>query len=316
MKEQTLQKYLKAKQYYDEGMDLNLIVKQLKIGKTRFQQWLKTTYGYVFKYNHLPKYEEGKKKYLEGQSITSISKELKISGKRFSTWLKQQGVIVLNPSKKYYYNENYFETIDNEHKAYWLGFLYADGCVVSKNKRHSVSMDLSVIDKNHIEKFKHDLNSNNPIYEGEVKLENKIYTRSRFSVYGNKICNDLIDKGCVPNKSLILKFPTEEQVPRHLIRHFIRGYIDGDGSIMLSTNKKFGRMSVIGTKDFLIDLIDTMNWRRNNFSTEGLAYSINYTGSYVKDYLDCLYKDCTIYLDRKYIKYLEICRLNSTTQKN
>ena len=29
--------------------------------------------------------------------------------------------------QKYSLNDDYFSVIDNEHKAYWLGFLYADG---------------------------------------------------------------------------------------------------------------------------------------------------------------------------------------------
>ena len=277
---------------------------------------MKEEYNYTFKHNPIPLYIKGKEKYLKGQSITSIAEELKISRKSFSNWLRNQGVIIINSSKKYCYNENYFEKIDNEHKAYWLGFLYADGSITHKYKRHSVSLDLCEKDKTHLEKFKYDLGADNPIRIGEIKLENKVFKRVRFAVFGSKICNDLIDKGCFQNKSLILKFPTEEQVPEHLVRHFIRGYIDGDGSIMLSTNKKIGRMSIVGTEEFLQTLIKKMKWRENKMGRDGLAYNINYTGTYVKDYLDYIYKDSTIYLDRKYNKYLEICQLNSTTQKN
>ena len=53
----------------------------------------------------------------------------------------------------------------------------------------------------------------------------------RILLTSEKTVNDLIDKGCFRNKTKILKFPTEDQVPKHLIHHFIRGYIDGDGSI-------------------------------------------------------------------------------------
>lgn len=53
----------------------------------------------------------------------------------------------------------------------------------------------------------------------------------RLACYSKKSYTDLINKGCGINKSLILKFPDETQVPQNLISHFIRGYFDGDGCV-------------------------------------------------------------------------------------
>lgn len=36
-----------------------------------------------------------------------------------------------NHYRYYYFNENFFEKINNELSAYWLGFLYADGCILT-----------------------------------------------------------------------------------------------------------------------------------------------------------------------------------------
>lgn len=45
-----------------------------------------------------------------------------------------------------------FENIDTEEKAYWLGFLYADGCVGSKESK--VELSLAEKDLRHMEKFR------------------------------------------------------------------------------------------------------------------------------------------------------------------
>ena len=85
------------------------------------------------------------------------------------------------------------------------------------------------------------------------------------TVIGNKHMRDsLISKGCVPNKSLILKFPSEEILPKELQRHFIRGYFDGDGTIGLyphsKTNPKLEEsLLIVGTKPFLEKVQDVLS---------------------------------------------------------
>ena len=53
----------------------------------------------------------------------------------------------------------------------------------------------------------------------------------QLSLRSKIICEDLKKLGCLQKKSKILVFPTESQVPKNLIHHFIRGYFDGDGSV-------------------------------------------------------------------------------------
>ena len=136
-----------------------------------------------------------------------------------------------------------FETIDTEEKAYWLGFLYADGSVSSKE--HKIELGLAEQDLKQIEKFR-----------DFIGIMNKISYRSttksyRYSFRSESCKEDLIKQGCVPKKSLILNFPTENQVPKNLIRHFIRGYFDGDGWFT-NTDSCF-QIGIIGTEDFIKD---------------------------------------------------------------
>lgn len=92
-----------------------------------------------------------------------------------------------------------FKVIDTEEKAYWLGFLYADGCVGSTESK--IELSLAEQDFHHIEKFRDFIGINNKIsYRSAVKAY-------RYSFRSESCKQDLIDKGCIPKKSLILKYP-------------------------------------------------------------------------------------------------------------
>ena len=50
---------------------------------------------------------------------------------------------------KYVYNKDYFEKINTSEKAYWLGFLYADGCITRFYKGEvlkSMSLEITLKD--------------------------------------------------------------------------------------------------------------------------------------------------------------------------
>lgn len=143
----------------------------------------------------------------------------------------------------------------------------------------------------------------------------------RYSILDINIVNDLIKLGCIPNKSLYIKYP---EIPNHLNRHFIRGYFDGDGSIIYNENNDaLSAHLCSGSFEFLesiqkiyINEIEgytetkILKDKRSNVCT--LAKGGKIATMHLLDYL---YKNCSIYLDRKYNKYLAIkqnttnCRL-------
>ncbi len=216
---------------------------------------------------------------------------------------------------KYFVNQNYFDVIDNEWKAYWLGFLYADGTnrIAYNEKKHKMSytvkLGLCAEDKNHLEKFKNSIQSESPIKDRMVKFNGKIYPSCDLSVCNQHFSESLSLLGCVPNKSLILKFPTFNQVPDNLIRHFIRGYFDGDGCIHINLKERNVRLLFEGTEDFLTHIRDIL-YKNLNVKyaviekSQSKAYRINY-GKYadVELIYKYLYKNCNIYLDRKLKKF-------------
>ena len=105
----------------------------------------------------------------------------------------------------------------------------------------------------------------------------------------------LISLGCTPRKSLTITFPSERQVPQHLQKDFVRGYIDGDGSIMINTRHNAGRINILGTADMLNGIINSMNWRKAKIHKRDTekVYTVEWSGFYVTNYLDQLYENAT-----------------------
>lgn len=215
--------------------------------------------------------------------------------------------------RKYTLNENVFDSI-NECTVYWLGFLYADGYNYEKGKH--IALSLAEEDQKHIEKFKNFLvtNKNINIYPPSRGGEQNMHS---LVIYSGKLSNKLKELGCMQNKTFKIQFPTF--LPDDMIRHFIRGYFDGDGSVGRYFNKNKNNyncvISIVSNEQFLSELkiIIEKNCNINlylykNFNKgKSDVKSISSNGSFqVYKFLNWIYEDCTIYLDRKYSKYIEI----------
>lgn len=235
--------------------------------------------------------------YLNGISTIQISKELNISRSRFSDYLKKEGIIVNKLPHKKEINENIFKKIDTEEKAYWLGFLYADGCV-SSGDRNDIELSLQLSDKEHLQKFKEFLG-----FGGKLITDSY---RCRVSFKNKTIKSDLIKLGCTPKKSLTLKFPSNEQVPKELIPHFIRGYLDGDGCICCTQKTK--NVNILGTKNILENICDYSKlpkeriYKSTSKSDKIFRLELN-SKKDILNFCKYVYKDATIYMERKYKKY-------------
>lgn len=255
----------------------------------------------------IKKYEEGKKMYVEGVSIEQIALTLHLERRKFSHYLQEQGIEIINPTTKRELNEDYFETIDTEGKAYWLGFLYADGCVCERKRNGKIkSMFLEIglkrSDDEHLLKFIDAIGYKNA--KLCYRTVNGVET-VRLQIFCTKMCRDLIKHGCVPCKSLILKPPI---LDNSLIIHFIRGYVDGDGYIGLrhnKTNTKL-RFSILGTKPMLNYIIDYFNLKNKDYKirlaskNNNECFSLEMNLKATEFILPILYKNSNIHLTRKY----------------
>ena len=203
-------------------------------------------------------------------------------------------------------NDDYFNQIDSEEKAYWLGFLIADGWINQREGQDRLVLDISSKDKKHLESYANALNFNGPIKDFEIKSgEYKGYKHSQIAITSQQLVNDLSKYGCVPNKSLMLKFP---KLPQRLISHFIRGYFDGDGSVFISNEKHWRNKTIVpvihyrfcGTKEFLTEVDKYINLNGILSQPKGKAYELAFKRNRkLIPFYDYLYKDATIFLKRK-----------------
>ena len=205
--------------------------------------------------------------------------------------------------QKYSVNYNFFEKIDNKEKAYVLGLWYADGSVHSNGNTISIGMcDLDII-----EKIRKEIKYNGPIYvlKNKSKNQKKCY---KLYISSLKLKTDLIKWGCVPRKSHCLQFP--QNIPDNLMSHFICGLFDGDGCLSKYRSGKWC-ISIAGTKNICEGLQNYLRYggiyiNRINPNTkyETWAWRI-YSKNNIRVFLDYIYKDTVIYLERKYKKYQE-----------
>lgn len=198
------------------------------------------------------------------------------------------------------FNENFFQDIENENQAYWLGFIMADGCVTERSANSKcLEIHLQYADENHLQKW-----------HKEVNAKQKIHRSRRASVksilFSKKMCNDLGNLGCTPRKTLTLQFP---DIKDNLFPHFIRGYFDGDGCLYYNRKSDKYRISFSGTPHFLqkIQQILGTKVKMKSFSK---IHIIDIGGRHqVKRILHYMYDNATIYLDRKMEKANALLRI-------
>ena len=89
-------------------------------------------------------------KMYEDNSITSIAKKYNCSNQTITRLLEKQN-IELRGNRKYFFNESIFDNIDTAEKAYWIGFITADGYI--NEKRGWLSIQLQYSDIDHLKKF-------------------------------------------------------------------------------------------------------------------------------------------------------------------
>lgn len=210
------------------------------------------------------------------------------------------------------FNECYMDEIDTPEKAYILGLLGSDGCNMPVKTAYRVTLSLSSIDIDVLEKIKLLFNSKHEIKirQGKLNKTSGNYSHETASlVFHNKHLSLTLEKhGIVNNKTFKLHFP--EWLPKNLLPHYIRGLFDGDGGTTISKRNTLF-VHYTGDYDFLkqLSLILEQQGFKNYLklkkeSENGKTGSIHiYAKQTVKDFLDWIYKDSTIHINRKYERY-------------
>lgn len=224
---------------------------------------------------------------------TNIVKRLRKAGINFK---RDYSKVRYSRKGRHTLDINFFRTIDTEAKAYFLGLMYSDGSV-SDNQCY-----LKLKDEDIIQKYKEAINSSAPIrriYYGG-------YDAYVLEISSVEFCNNLKNQGCTKNKTKTITLPNIEE---DLIRHFIRGFFDGDGCLQLQDKIYHCRFDLTSaSKIFLEQLrpIITKHAKTNGHLGKEKKYDVwhlNYSGHQTKQILDWLYKDSNFHLQRKYFKY-------------
>lgn len=239
--------------------------------------------------------------YTTGKLVKDICVLTNLTEYRVYNILKKFKVTKTNSEAKRLYNidDSIFENIDTEEKAYWLGFLFADG--YNNTDNGSVTLGLSNYDYDILVKFTNFLKTNK-------KIRRNNDTSSKVVIENRKISSDLNKHGMVKKKTHILKFP---KIDEKLERHFIRGYFDGDGCI--TYGKIIGvsaTVSIVSTKDFLDKINEKINinfsYTKRHKDRDDNILTITTGGiRNILYFFDYIYQDSTIYMDRKHRKFIE-----------
>lgn len=245
-----------------------------------------------------------------GLGVTEIGKSLKISHGYVSRVVTK--IYGKNRERRYKtkyrihkINEDYFEKIDSEDKAYFLGLLAADGCLSSDG--NTISIGLKEDDIEILQEF-------NKYLEYSRKLT--FIDRSRYILGSNtylltitsqKLKKDLEKLGLTNRKSLTLKFFSE--LPINLMHHYIRGFFDGDGCIYNGGKVHHAaQVSIVSSLDFCKELNNYLNnlnisARLSKHRTSDCYYTVISGANNILRFYNYLYNDSHIFLKRKKEKF-------------
>ena len=211
-----------------------------------------------------------------------------------------------SPSARYVCDHAFFDCVETEEQAYWLGFLMADGCVC----RSVVHLGLAVRDHSHVERFRQALQSAHPITTYIQKWGVKPgSTASRIQIRSVQMTEALARYGVGPRKTWTAEWT--DRLPSDLYRHYLRGAFDGDGCWSVSSTQDGRRRAVrsvfwklCGSVPYLTGcqsyLMNTVGFHETKFTRDGHISELVYAGR--KQLLVLwhhLYDGATIYLDRK-----------------
>lgn len=277
--------------------------------------------------------EQIKNMYLSGNSLNDIAKvaqdtkglmalrrKLHTLGINTNVSQRKYRYKISKACKKYTLDEHIFDIVDTSEKAYWLGFLMADG--YNHESKSCVALRLQEEDKEILEKYKKFLKTDAPIYTFTRTTKINKLTRQycELNICSPYFSEQLAKLGCVQGKTHTLKFPNIKEC---LYSHFIRGFFDGDGCICvkdrLDRRKLYGKsmnyqFTIVGKEDVLLKIQDILVKNIHITKTilqkekNSFVYILHYGGkNVVTKIMQYLYKNATTYLKRKHDLYLKYC---------
>lgn len=205
---------------------------------------------------------------------------------------------------------NYFEKINTEQKAYYLGFIFADGRV----SNNALFIDINEKDIDILISFRKEIRS-------KAKISTRIKEKScmnRITIKNKGFTNYLSQYGIIDNKTKNTHHLPYEKIPKELWKHFLRGLIDGDGCVIKTKKNRYHIGYVTQYASTANDFIYMMNeliedkWK-NKIIQKNKKYAIVQIQKYnqVKQLAIVLYMNSNIHLNRKFQMAQEIVDLKA-----
>lgn len=242
--------------------------------------------------------------YLDGATVVRAAAQFGYCEDSCRAAMRAAGVPPRDPSqchRQYSVDDTFFDIIDSEPKAYWLGFLTADGCITES----AVKLALAHKDRKHVEAFRDAIGSTHPVKTRRVRLADKTYKTADLFVRTPIMAAQLARLGVTPRKSLTVK-PCPS-VHEHLLRHYWRGVADGDGHLRIQvhsgrSNRRDFHFELSGNRAILEGFCGFVAGRvisRATIRPHARICRIRYVGRPAVSVVELLYANANVYLDRK-----------------
>lgn len=238
----------------------------------------------------------------ENFSASKIGKLFNVDVATITNRLRNNNIEIKRIFRKYLIRNDYFESINSQDKAYWLGFLIADGY----NSGNLIRIDIQ--DKGHLEKLRDRIyiNCDMPIRKRKNTLNGKDIFY--LTIQDKKLLSDVEFLGLVNKKSMIVCYP---KIDSMYDRFFIKGVFDGDGSLSYSMDGNYRRytINIVGSFNLITSIKDKISSIGINvgFRKVKSIYELNIRGNrQIIKFLEWLYDETTIHLDRKFEKYQDM----------
>lgn len=254
--------------------------------------------------------EEACRLYVSGKNACEVAREYGVSSNSVRGLLKARGIPVRglweSHPGRYRCDDAFFDAIDCERKAYWLGFIAADGCIITDHGKSIVSIRLKEADREHLELFKTHIGSVKPLYFGSTSAFGGRFNSYEVVVSSRQMVAALATHGIHPRKSLTHEWP--DFLEGDLLRHYVRGYFDGDGSFSAKEGDPISyRASFVGNRQFLegcraylLAECGPSKPQVRLLRKDGKIHALSYGGRLkVQRFARFLYGDATVWLPRK-----------------
>lgn len=246
-------------------------------------------------------------RYAHGEGCDFIASDYGTNGTNVAKLLRRAGVEIRG-LREYSFpvDESFFDVVDTEEKAYCLGFFMADGC----NQSQVPAVRMSITDHDILLDIARAMKWEGPIRKTPPRGKGK-KPQYHLCIGSRRMSDALTRVGCVSGKTYLATFPGSDIVPGHLVRHLIRGWLDGDGTIT-GSHGVIRRACIVGTEAACRGMSEACG--RLLGITGGLSpvqkadhhtvWAFSVSGRHqLKKFLDWLYQDATIFLNRKHAKY-------------